>query len=105
VNFKTASAELLEESYYVLEQVYHSLEAFPNLRVEIAGHTDNQGKDDYNMALSYNRARSVMNFLVSRGIPQERIVARGYGKERPIASNETAEGRATNRRVEVIPLK
>lgn len=105
VNFKTASADLLEDSYYVLEQVYHSLEAFPNLKVEIAGHTDNQGDDDYNMALSYNRAKAVMDFLVSRGIPEERIVARGYGKERPIESNDTSEGRATNRRVEVIPLK
>ncbi|MFP4013168.1 MAG: OmpA family protein [Chitinispirillaceae bacterium] len=105
VNFKTASSELLEDSYYVLEQVYHSLEAFPNLNVEIAGHTDDQGNDDYNMALSYNRAKAVMTFLVDRGIPQERIVARGYGEERPIASNDTPEGRATNRRVEVIPLK
>ncbi len=105
VNFKTASAELLDESYYVLDQVYNSLEAFPNLRVEIAGHTDNQGKADYNMTLSYERAKSVMNYLVARGLPQERIVARGYGMERPIASNDNAEGRATNRRVEVIPLK
>ncbi len=105
VNFKTASAELLEESYYVLETVFNNLEAFPNVKIEIAGHTDNQGGDSYNMALSYDRAKSVMNYLVQRGINPDRIVARGYGKTRPIAPNETAEGRAKNRRVEVVPLK
>ncbi|MBN1308080.1 MAG: OmpA family protein [Chitinispirillaceae bacterium] len=105
VNFKTASAELLEESFYVLEKVYNSLEAFPNVRVEIAGHTDDQGGDSYNMALSNDRAKSVMNFLVMRGISADRIIARGYGKTKPVASNSTAEGRAKNRRVEVIPVK
>lgn len=105
VNFKTASAELLEESYYVLEQVYNSLEAYPNVRVEIAGHTDSQGSNEYNLALSYDRAKSVMNYLVMRGIAPNRLVARGYGEERPVASNETAEGRAKNRRVELVPVK
>jgi outer membrane protein OmpA-like peptidoglycan-associated protein len=105
VNFKTASAELLEESYYVLEQVFNSLEAFPNVKIEIAGHTDNQGGDSYNMALSNDRAKSVMSYLVQRGISADRIVARGYGKTRPKVSNDTAEGRATNRRVEVVPIK
>ncbi len=105
VNFKTASAELLEESYYVLETVFNSLEAYPNVKVEIAGHTDNQGSSDYNLALSYDRAKSVMEYFVMRGINQNRIVARGYGKDRPLASNATPEGRAKNRRVEVIPLK
>jgi outer membrane protein OmpA-like peptidoglycan-associated protein len=104
VNFKTASAELLEESYYVLETVFNSLEAYPDVKVEIAGHTDNQGSADYNLVLSYERAKSVMAYLVMRGIDQRRIVARGYGKERPTASNATPEGRAKNRRVEVIPL-
>lgn len=105
VNFKTASAELLEESYYVLETVFNSLEAYPSVKVEIAGHTDNEGSNEYNMALSYDRAKTVRDYLVMRGISPDRIVARGYGEERPIASNDTAEGRAKNRRVEVIPLK
>ncbi len=105
VNFKTASAELLEESYYVLEKVYNSLEAYPHVRVEIAGHTDSQGSDQYNMALSYDRAKSVMNYLIMRGIPEARLVARGYGETNPIASNNDAEGRAKNRRVEVVPLR
>jgi outer membrane protein OmpA-like peptidoglycan-associated protein len=57
------------------------------------------------MALSNDRAKSVMNFLVMRGISADRIAARGYGKTRPIATNDTPEGRAKNRRVEVIPIK
>lgn len=105
VNFKTASAELLEESYFMLEKVYNSLEAFSNVRVEIGGHTDNQGGDSYNMALSNDRAKAVMNYLVERGISADRITARGYGKTRPVASNDTPEGRAKNRRVEVVPVK
>ena len=105
VNFKTASAELLEESYSVLETVFNSLEAFPNVRVEIGGHTDNQGGDSYNLALSNDRAKSVMNYLVMRGISPDRIVAKGYGKTRPVATNDTPEGRAKNRRVEVVPVK
>jgi OmpA-OmpF porin, OOP family len=105
VNFKTASTELLEESYYVLEQVYNSLEAYTNVRVEIAGHTDNQGGKQYNYALSLGRAKSVMNYLVMRGISADRLTARGYGMDRPIASNDAPEGRAQNRRVEVVPLK
>jgi len=105
VNFKTASADLLEESYYVLEQVYNSLEAYADITVEIAGHTDNQGDTDYNLALSYDRAKSVRNYLIMRGIDADRVIARGYGEERPMAPNETAEGRAQNRRVEVVPIK
>jgi OOP family OmpA-OmpF porin len=105
VNFKTASSELLEESYYVLEKVYNSLEAYPNVRVEIAGHTDNQGGDQYNMVLSSERAKSVMSYLVMRGIDSGRMTAVGYGKTVPRAPNNTAEGRAQNRRVEVVPIK
>jgi len=105
VNFKLASAELLEESYYVLEKVYNSLEAYPHVHVEIQGHTDSQGSDEYNMALSFDRAQSVRNYLIMRGISPERLVARGYGETRPIASNNTEQGRAQNRRVEVVPIK
>lgn len=105
VNFKTASAELLEESYYVLEQVYNSLEAYPEVKVEIGGHTDDQGSNDYNLALSYDRAKSVVSYLVLRGIDAGRLVARGYGEEKPVGPNSSPEGRAKNRRVEVVPYK
>jgi outer membrane protein OmpA-like peptidoglycan-associated protein len=105
VNFKLASAELLEESYYVLEKVYNSLEAYPHIVVEIQGHTDSQGKDQYNMALSSDRAQSVRSYLIMRGISPDRLVARGYGETKPMASNNTEDGRALNRRVEVVPVK
>jgi len=105
VTFKTASAELLEESYYILENVFNSLEAYPVVKVEIAGHTDNEGGDAYNQALSQDRAKTVRDYLVMRGISADRIVAMGYGRTRPVASNDTPEGRAQNRRVEVIPIK
>ncbi|MDR2728406.1 MAG: OmpA family protein [Chitinispirillales bacterium] len=101
--FGSESAEIDEASYPVLDNIYNALVYYPDLKIEIAGHTDNQGADDFNMSLSLSRARSVMNYLVSRGISSDRIRARGYGKERPIESNETADGRAANRRVEVIP--
>jgi outer membrane protein OmpA-like peptidoglycan-associated protein len=104
VNFKTASAELLEESYYMLETVYNSLEAYPKVKVEIAGHTDNEGSADYNRVLSEERAKTVMKYLINRGISPDRLTAKGYGKERPVASNNMAEGRAKNRRVELIPV-
>ena len=105
VNFKTASAELLEESYYMLETVYNSLEAYPKVKVEIDGHTDNEGSADYNRVLSEERAKTVMKYLINRGISPDRLSAKGYGKERPVASNNTAEGRAKNRRVELVPVK
>jgi len=89
----------------VLEQVYNSLEAYPDVKVEIGGHTDDQGSNDYNLALSYDRAKSVVAYLVMRGISQDRLVARGYGEDKPMVPNTTAEGRAKNRRVEVVPLK
>jgi OmpA-OmpF porin, OOP family len=105
VNFKTASAELLEESYYVLEQVYNSLEAYPNVKIEISGHTDDQGGAQYNKVLSEQRAKSVKDYLIMRGISPDRLTAKGYGKEQPKTSNSTPEGRAINRRVEITPIK
>jgi len=109
VDFKTTfgseSAELEEGSYEVLDNVYASLAYYTDLRIEVAGHTDNQGGDDFNRKLSLDRARAVMNYLVGKGIDRSRIRARGYGMDRPVASNDTEAGRANNRRVEVIPLK
>ncbi len=105
VNFKTASAELLEESYYVLEQVFNSLESYPEAKIEISGHTDSQGKAEDNRRLSLDRAKSVKDYLVMRGISADRISVAGYGPDKPLASNNTAEGRAKNRRVEITPIK
>ncbi|MFW5960779.1 MAG: OmpA family protein, partial [Chitinivibrionales bacterium] len=104
VHFKPASAELLEESYYALEKVFNSLEAYPHVRVEITGHTDSKGPDNYNKILSKQRAEAVKKYLELRGIDEARMKAVGYGEEQPIADNKTAEGRKKNRRVEIKPL-
>ena len=76
----------------------------PKLKLEIQGHTDNVGGVDYNMTLSENRARAVYDALISRGIEPSRLRYRGFGFSRPIASNDTEEGRAKNRRTEFVIL-
>jgi OOP family OmpA-OmpF porin len=102
--FDTESADLTPESHSVLDGIYNTLVYYPDLRIEIAGHTDNQGTEDFNRTLSLNRARSVMNYLVNKGIDRSRLRARGYGMERPIDTNDTHDGRANNRRVEISPI-
>jgi len=100
LNFETGSAAITPDSYTILDQVVKSLKAYPEVRVEISGHTDNVGKDDYNLGLSQRRADSVKQYLVNAGINADRIVTRGYGESTPIAPNGTAAGRAENRRIE-----
>ncbi|MEC9364185.1 MAG: OmpA family protein [Pseudomonadota bacterium] len=100
VNFENDSAVLADESRDILDGVADSLKSQPNVRVEIGGHTDSMGNDTYNDSLSQQRAESVRQYLISRGVEAGRMEAMGYGEFKPIASNETAEGRAENRRVE-----
>ena len=84
-----------------LTDLANSLRRYPDTEVLIVGHTDAQGSDSYNMNLSQRRANAAKNFLVSQGIPANRIRTQAMGESEPIASNETAEGMALNRRVEV----
>ena len=101
INFKTASAELTTDSYTALMQIAAFLKQYPYLRYEVQGHTDSRGNDNYNLLLSAARAGSVRFYLVGQqGIPDSTLIAIGYGKTRPIATNSTAQGRALNRRVE-----
>ncbi len=100
INFKTASAELTTDSYTALMSIVNFLKQYPFLKYEIQGHTDSRGNDDYNLLLSAARAASVRYYLVSQGVSDSVIIAIGYGKTRPIATNNTAQGRALNRRVE-----
>ena len=90
--------------YQSLDDVYSILEENPELRIEIKGHADIIGTESYNQRLSENRARAVMEYLVNKGIDPERLSTAGYSFHRPIASNETEEGRALNRRVELSPI-
>lgn len=100
VNFESGSASLTPDSYAVLDQVVKSLKAYPEVRVEISGFTDNVGKDDFNLNLSQKRADSVKLYLVNAGVGADRIEAKGYGKMNPVSTNKTAAGRAENRRIE-----
>lgn len=100
VTFELNSARLTAEATQTLRRVAEALRGEPNLRAEIAGHTDSSGSDEYNLRLSQQRAESVLEFLVSQGIERNRLVARGYGETRPVADNGTPAGRERNRRVE-----
>jgi outer membrane protein OmpA-like peptidoglycan-associated protein len=99
--FVTASSKLLAKSYSKLNDVVAILNENPTYKVQIDGHTDSQGKDDYNQTLSDDRAASVKAYLVSKGIDESRLSSTGYGETTPIADNNTAAGRAKNRRVEM----
>lgn len=101
IYFKTASYEIMPKSYPILDALADTLKKHKEIKkVLIKGHTDNVGKRTYNLKLSENRAKSVMEYLIKKGIERERLDYKGYGPDVPIADNSTEEGRAMNRRVE-----
>lgn len=104
IEFATGKATILPSSFPVLDDVATVLRDSPNLRVEIAGHTDAVGDDLANQRLSKARAEAVYEFLFNRGIAGYRMVTVGYGESRPVDSNDTEEGRQRNRRVEFVIL-
>lgn len=99
VNFATGSAVLKPESHDTLRTVAQAMKVNAALEVEVGGHTDSVGDDGKNMALSQRRAEAVKKFLVGEGVAADRLSTRGYGETEPSGSNDTAEGRADNRRV------
>jgi outer membrane protein OmpA-like peptidoglycan-associated protein len=88
----------------VLDRVAKSLNAWPDARIEIDGHTDSNNTDAYNLKLSKMRSATVCAYLVDKGVASSRLEEKGYGESRPIANNVTADGRATNRRVELTRI-
>ena len=102
VLFKTGSFELLPGARERLAKVSGIVLAYPTLHLEVEGHTDSVGSDEYNQTLSEHRADAVRDYLVQQGITGSSIVARGLGKTEPVATNETPEGRQQNRRVEIV---
>ncbi|HXU16957.1 MAG TPA: OmpA family protein [Terriglobales bacterium] len=102
VLFKTGSYELAPGARERLAKVSGILLAYPTLHVQIEGHTDSVGSDEYNQDLSEKRAGAVRDYFVQQGIAADSIESRGFGKTQPIATNETAEGRQQNRRVELV---
>ncbi len=87
----------------VLDEAAATLKANPGVTVDVDGHTDSVGSLEYNQKLSERRANAVVKYLEKAGIPESRLVAHGYGKTKPVATNDTAEGRAQNRRCELNP--
>jgi len=102
VLFASGKSALLPGAQNGLEQVAEALKTSPDSKILIEGHTDSRGTDASNIALSKSRAESVQAFLVSRAVPLERMTAVGLGPSRPVADNASAEGRANNRRVEIV---
>jgi len=100
ITFATGSSRLKKESEATLEQLYAALRANDQLVVEIAGYTDNQGKEEKNKKLSLARAKAVKDWLVKKGIGEGRLSASGMGSSDPIAPNDAPPGRAKNRRIE-----
>jgi OmpA-OmpF porin, OOP family len=100
VQFETGTAEIKSASFSLLDEVVSVLLDNPEIRMSVLGHTDNRGGAAYNRELSQRRAQAVVKYLTDKTIPVERLEAKGFGPDRPVATNETVEGRAQNRRVE-----
>ena len=102
INFETGKSTIKPESASIVDQMVEMLKTNPGLKVSIEGHTDNTGTAATNKILSENRAKALMATLVSRGIDAPRLSAKGWGQDKPIADNGTEDGRAKNRRVEIV---
>jgi len=104
INFETGKSAIKPESQNIVDQIAEMLKSDPSLKVSIEGHTDNVGSPASNKTLSQNRAASVMNALIAKGIDKSRLSSKGWGQEKPIADNTTDDGKAKNRRVEIVKL-
>ena len=101
ITFATDSADLNAGFYKTLNSVSLVLQEFDQSILDVAGHTDNRGSDEYNQQLSYKRAQSVANYLTAQQVSPQRIAVYGFGEARPLQPNDTAQGMAANRRVEL----
>lgn len=101
VTFDVGSATLQPAFRATLDKVAQSMIDYPQSLIDVYGHTDSTGSDAFNQRLSEQRATTVMNYLISRGVPASRLRSQGFGETMPVASNDTVDGRAKNRRVEI----
>jgi outer membrane protein OmpA-like peptidoglycan-associated protein len=105
VNFDFDKSAIRQEDLDSIDKDVASLDSWGNVNIEVAGHTDSRGSDEYNMKLSQRRADAVRNYLASKGIAADRLFTKGYGESQPVADNATDEGRFKNRRVELVEIK
>ena len=101
LNFVTGATQLTPDSNQTVDNLAQILRAYPNAQIQLSGHTDNVGPANANQALSLERANAVKSMLVGKGVPADRISTQGFGQDRPLASNDSEEGRARNRRTEL----
>jgi outer membrane protein OmpA-like peptidoglycan-associated protein len=104
VHFNFNKASITNDSYPTLNDAAQFLQKNPTLQIEVGGHTDNEGPDDYNIFLSQARAQAVVDYLVMKGIRAKQLVAKGYGETKPIDTNTTESGKLKNRRVELVVI-
>ncbi len=104
INFETGKSDIKPESQSIVDQIADMLKANSTLKISVEGHTDNVGAPTSNLILSENRAKSVMNALTVKNIDKGRISAKGWGQTKPITDNSSEEGRAQNRRVEIVKM-
>lgn len=102
INFDSGKSTIKKESMPVVEQIIEMMNQAPDIQISIEGHTDSDGSNDSNLKLSQARAKSVVDAIVKGGIDKSRLSSTGFGEEKPIADNSTDEGKAKNRRVELI---
>lgn len=100
INFEVNKSKILPYSELFLNELYVIMQNVQNCKIKITGHTDNTGEKILNLKLSKNRAESIVNYLVKRGIPRNRFITFGYGDTKPIADNNNENGKFKNRRVE-----
>lgn len=104
INFETGKSIIKPESQNIVDQVAEMLTSDPTLKISVEGHTDNTGNAAANQTLSENRAKAVMNAIVAKGIDKSRLTSKGWGQTKPVADNSSEEGKAKNRRVEIVKM-
>jgi OmpA-OmpF porin, OOP family len=102
INFETGKSDIKSDSQKTIDQIAQMLKDNPSLKVSIEGHTDNAGNATSNQSLSENRAKAVMNAVVAKGTDKARLTSKGWGQTKPVADNATEDGKAKNRRVEIV---
>jgi len=102
IRFESGRAAIDQDSAGLLDRLIETALRCPSVNIEIAGHTDGDGEDGFNQALSEKRAQAVADYLIKAGLPASRFTAVGYGSAQPVASNDTDEGKAQNRRIDFV---